>query len=686
MSIISGMGIGGMGFGGCMKHFSYMQSIVSDTDPFGDGSLIAKYLLDGDATDSCGNYDGTDVNNSLVFTEGKFDNGCDFGDDDNRLLDIPKIDNGTNSAFCAWVKWNGNELGTVFAPDFGGSDSGSSDLSYRISDDGSMHYYNKESYYADVDLNANEWYFLIWQRTDASTLEMWINGELDSTHDIGNDKYNEIIAHIGSRDTDDIAFDGIIDQVEIYNRALNPQEVQMLYTQSKYIKDPTKAIPGLVAHYPLNGTAEDTTGNYNGTENSVTYTETEMGIAASFDGEDDYIQCSVADIGTQDRTISCWVNVTSFADHNGIIVFGSDNDTYSGAGIMTDDTDQLMCRIRNDDGDSTYIKTTIDSGVWYHAVLTIIHDTNLKLTVNGILIDSIDVTNTGNDGDRVRFGAYGSDTVSTYLEGQIKNVRIYDRSLTEEEINDIYNYEKITRDIVVDRGLVAYYPLKNSGEDHYVNQYDGTDNGDVSYDGNSASFDSDGDYVYMGADTSWSRFASFTISIWARCDYTGTDDADLYMCNNNLKTVGDGSADNSGCSLRFLKYDGIYSVGGYVIVKNNQDTTDSEGNSYNDNYSFRAKKELTDTEVAEFALYTMVVDKTSLYIYRNGEMLVSSTDSSQTIQWSNSDTNYTLGLLKYDSNTYNQFLGKLANHRLYNRVLTPEEITTIYNTEKSQFE
>src|SRR5207248_1316313 len=55
---------------------------------------------------------------------------------------------------------------------------------------------------------------------------------------------------------------GDIDDVRIYNRALSDSEVQQLYV---YESSPPQSFltNGLVAYYPLNGNANDTSGNGN---------------------------------------------------------------------------------------------------------------------------------------------------------------------------------------------------------------------------------------------------------------------------------------------------------------------------------------------------------------------------------------------------------------------------------------
>jgi len=59
------------------------KNLVSSTDPFNDGSLIAKYLLDGDATDLLGNYDG--VATDITYENGKFGYAGSFNGDTSKI-------------------------------------------------------------------------------------------------------------------------------------------------------------------------------------------------------------------------------------------------------------------------------------------------------------------------------------------------------------------------------------------------------------------------------------------------------------------------------------------------------------------------------------------------------------------------------------------------------------------------
>ena len=684
------MGIGGMGFGGCMKPFSYMQSIVSDTDPFGDGSLIAKYLLDGDATDLCGNYDGTETD--ISYKSGKFGDACESTSENGVITTLDNLYTHINVDNCTFSTWfNASEDDTygVLLSDYYSTSSTNDDNTFmhlcKLDDNtvqvmtrGDGDDSNSAKYTGYFD---NNWHNITVTVGSGGIYNVYIDSIYKESFTRASGTYDaDIPLAIGNRKYDDVynkGFTGLIDQVEIYNRALNPQEIQMLYTQSKYIKDPTLAIPGLVAHYPLNGTAEDLTGNHNGTENGgLSYAETEMGIAGNFDGDDDYIELPDIPVlfNNTSFTVSSWckINQSNTVEQSIFNLEGMNEQCFVlSMGYNDNYSYRALVRSKNDFDNQLNIKYGSDLLTdAYHNVLMVFNhvESKLFLYVDGVLLstdDSNDLTGVlDDDFSRIDIGV--SSGGERYINGYIKNVRIYDRALKEEEINTIYNYEKITRDIVVDRGLVAYYPLKNSGEDHYVNQYDGTDNGDVSYDGNSASFDGDGDYIKL--DNSLKSFTNsdYSYSFWIKKN--GTDD-DNYV-PLNIRNNNGGSQDGT-------------KVGCIVIVHDNRIELNSIG-SDDDNWLIAETDYVLNNTFIHLTVSTIGNDH---LVHINGELntdLKVTTSGNITIT---DDDQLLVGVHHYSNDEYvDYFNGNIANIRFYNRVLTPEEITTIYNTEKSQFE
>jgi len=80
-----------------------------------------------------------------------------------------------------------------------------------------------------VKIKPNRWYFVA--ATLENELRLYINGNLEaSAQRAGNITYGSYTLKIGARgDGSGIYFDGIIDEVRIYNRALSDSEIKYLY-------------------------------------------------------------------------------------------------------------------------------------------------------------------------------------------------------------------------------------------------------------------------------------------------------------------------------------------------------------------------------------------------------------------------------------------------------------------------
>jgi len=639
-----------------------VQPIINSTDPFGDGSLIAKYLLDGDATDLCGNYDGVDnTEDVMTYTDCKYGQGTDVTDPTTQY--IRGVNFGKDLAqepfsVSAWVMMvEAGADGSMVWPISTSLDSDEDDSRWDIRIDEANNRIRFQvaggtTLTYDVTVECGVWYYVTFTSNESNRL-IYLNGEPCASDTVypandGGSIYDSSYWLAGHPYAGGVNHDygkSRVDQVEIYNRALNPQEVQMLYTQSKYSCNPTQAISGLVAHYPLDGTAEDLTGNYNGTENGgLAYIESEMGIAGSFDGTDDYVESGAGNTLLNDNhTISLWVKFSELDTAHALVSGMDSNEHYN---IWKLSSNEIRFQIY--DGSWTDIQSAkVGADVYYHITATL-KDGTMYMSINGVDIGTTaDSGNPDSSDSNLVFGAkFTKDDY--FLNGSIKNVRIYNKALTANEIETIYNYERVTRNIVVDRGLVAYYPLKNSSEDHWVSQYDGTDNGDVSYDGQSASFDGDGDYIEISssAKACFSTDSS-SFSCWITPSVVDT--------RLTVATFMDGS----GVSY-FLEVND----GGFIRLA-----------SYDDGYTYFD----SDTIQANTPLFLSVTKSGTAHT-----LTVNSTIYSGTSDTATEDTVKLLIGVTGDTSRY--FNGSIANVRIYDRALSQEEITTIYNTEKGEFE
>ena len=101
-------------------------------------------------------------------------------------------------------------------------------------------------------------------------------------------------------------------------------------------------------------------------------------------------------------------------------------------------------------------------------------------------------------------------------------MRIYDRALSKEEINELYNLEKPKSPL--DKGPVAYYPFNGNAKDESGNGNHGRVEGATGVvdrhgkEVSAYSFDGDGDYIAVKDDPTISGLPAMTVSVWVNWD------------------------------------------------------------------------------------------------------------------------------------------------------------------------
>lgn len=191
------------------------------------------------------------------------------------------------------------------------------------------------------------------------------------------------------------------------------------------------------------GQVADSSGNGN---NGTAYggantTFGKLGNAGNFDGSNDYVNAgSAASLNpTTAITIGAWVNLNQVGVPYVITSRqGADGQTYS----LWINSDNRLYLYLSSDG-ATW-NMTMNSAValaaantWYHLVGT--YDrTNLRLYINGAA-NGTPVGATSNIYSGTATNRISWDSGSTYLNGLIDDVRIYNRALSSQEISNLYN-------------------------------------------------------------------------------------------------------------------------------------------------------------------------------------------------------------------------------------------------------
>lgn len=254
---------------------------------------------------------------------------------------------------------------------------------------------------------------------------------------------------------------------------------------------------GLAAYYPFTGNANDASDNSNdGTVNGASLTTDQSGSnGQAYDftrlqggsvGSGDYIEIPHSSdlhftAASDSYSISVWARPdldTTDVIHT-IIEDRSQNLQLSYGINYTNNQFQFVTR--NGTDSSIYVETlnSYPPQQWYHLVLWV-KDGILKGYVNQELVGSVDVstsTNTENT-QSIQIGrARGNNGFRNYFDGKIDQIRIYQRALTESEIQSLYEQEKIDQSaqtygnliIVAGGGLHSDNSLKEATQ--YLSNY-----------------------------------------------------------------------------------------------------------------------------------------------------------------------------------------------------------------------
>lgn len=267
----------------------------SSTDSSGNGNTGTLYGDNGVGDN------GTGMN---CTASGKFGTGCNFdGTDDYVNLGNSSILNPTRITITAWIKFNSIPYTNQIAIDRSASyrlidpDVNSSKLSARFATTNVN--WGNGTLAGNTTLSANTWYHVAFTY-DGSYARVWLNGIEDgsvaASGDLVTANGNNIIGNYN--DLIQYWFNGSIDDVRIYNRALSGAEVSQLYNWA----------PGQLGYWKMDEvTANTCTGGandscdssgfgYDGAWNgNAASTKGKFGPGVTFDGTGDYVDAG--DIG-----------------------------------------------------------------------------------------------------------------------------------------------------------------------------------------------------------------------------------------------------------------------------------------------------------------------------------------------------------------------------------------------------
>lgn len=156
--------------------------------------------------------------------------------------------------------------------------------------------------------------------------------------------------------------------------------------------------------------------------------------------------------GNSARTISCWIYPTQYQGHNHVFFSYGSNNANQRYGIACNTSGSAIDIYGH--GNTTNYSYNLAINNWYHVVITFAEDYTEQCYINGVLIDTKTHDNINTIKNQAKFGRSASDSGQTdWFYGNIKNLNVYNRVLSAEEVTQLYNKQEIAD------GLVLNVPL-----------------------------------------------------------------------------------------------------------------------------------------------------------------------------------------------------------------------------------
>lgn len=416
-------------------------------------SLVSYYKLE-DATDSVGSYDGT-VSGASTTTDGKINGAYDFDGVNDYISISSSVMQSTAFSISFWeyssssaTADEGYLIGDSTDPGnlFMRRNTGGTIISTGVGEAG----------YAGFTLSRDVWHHFVLTHDGSGNVEVYVDTVSEYSFSGSNWTGLTSALYLGNRQDLTRDFEGKLDEVGIWSKVLTSTEITELYNSGTgmtydtvsdtFISGDDMRISNIL-YWKLdtNGTVTDATGNYStATINGASYNATGK-INGCYDfTTNDYI--SEGAISEDLYSIAFWMkssNVVSkpvmqfeSADRAGV---WQGNFT---AGVGNESLSLLSAW--DSANEFSYITTsqvTFSTGTWYHIVFVwdssnsrydcYVNGTKYTMSAYGVHAKLLD--------DTTLFEIGRGNKSGSYFEGALDEVALWNRSLTSDEVTELYN-------------------------------------------------------------------------------------------------------------------------------------------------------------------------------------------------------------------------------------------------------
>ena len=364
-------------------------------------------------------------------------------------LEITGLPDVTSTTWAAWVRLDADSsYGAAISAAFDGAGAGHS-LGFHTG--GTVrhprvlwnHANGHISLLSPDPVELGEWNHLaVTYNADSEDITLYVNGETKGSGKVGTTPFS--VVHLGQRaSSKNCPINGSLDDLRIYNKALSADEISSLVESN--------AGPGLVAHWKFDEKsgllAFDSGVNSNlGTlvgfeDDDLHWVDGKMTGAISFNGSN-YIEVphdpSIGADLINGFSVSAWFNsnVELAASGSGNRMLEKGNSYFFLQGVGSGGMNFLVKKGGANKTATTGV--TIDADEWNH-IVGVFDGENAIVYLNGEQKGSVPVSAPVDDaGLPLRIG---SDDSGNFFDGLMDEVMIWNKPLTEEEVNALFNNE-----------------------------------------------------------------------------------------------------------------------------------------------------------------------------------------------------------------------------------------------------
>jgi len=602
--------------------------------------LIAKYDLNTNANDSVGSNNGTITGDPVHQT---IDGRDVLTFDGNDYVTLPASLNTITDGdytMSAWVKIpSHNDYPGIVTINGQGILMFQGQVGYMTNGANVVNYVGNS-------LSTNQWYHVLLTKS-SSTYSLYVDSVLKSgSGSDGGWGLSGVTALARGYST--YHFNGSIDDVRIWNRALSASEVTELHAESLAL--------GLIAKYDLNTNANDSVGSNNGTlQGDAAFAADGDRTVLTLDGNGDYVDISNSEsMNLSQFTLSTWIKT---GDHKNTVLIEKGNSWNADLRYFlhlqdssTGNTLAYGINTTNWTGVSASSAAVIDNA-WHHTVFAYDGST-ATLYVDGVQVDQqTGWTMAADTATPVTFGGRSGWSAGT-LSGSMDDLRIWNRALSASEVATLHSTTAQLSD-----NLVKH--LKFDGTDTGMTLSGGAALATV--DGRSALvLDGSNDYANLGNDTSLDLSSAMTVTAWVKGSASENDDSILiskYVSSNNTRSWGM-TTEQSALTGQTTKWKVIITADG---TANNMKRYTSSGVIMDGSWHHIA----------------FTFDSGALKLYTDGveDASPTKTDDDAVASIPINTNPVTVGILS-DLTTL-PFNGSMDDVRIYNKALTQTEIQSI---------